>query len=77
MRKIIYSRLYNNDIRIVYNVLLNNKELCQNNFDNDIAFVKKKLLTFVISNIIIKLEACFLREFYLNLIMILPEIDVN
>ena len=54
MRKILYFRLFNNDIRIAYNVFFKNKKLSQNNFDSNIAFAKKKLLTFVISNMIIK-----------------------
>ena len=66
MRKILYSHLFNNDVRIAYNVLLKNKKLNQDNFDNNIALAKKKLLTFIISNIIIKF--IFKVEYFLTMI---------
>ena len=43
-----------NDVLIAYNVLFKNKKLCQGSFDNDLALAKKKLLTFVTSNMIMK-----------------------
>ena len=45
----LYLSLFNNDVRIANNVLFKNKKLYQNNFNNDIAFIKTKLLTFVTS----------------------------
>ena len=52
---IFYFSLFDNDIRIVYNVFFKNKEFKQNSFNNDITFVKEKFLIFIISNIVIKL----------------------
>ena len=53
MRKVLYSRVYDNDIRIVDNVLFKSKEWRQINLINRFAF-NERLLTFFIANMIIK-----------------------